>query len=85
MNKKIKFFLIPFSILLTIGVFYSIVFSSFSNILENTKVLFATNQNIFVDNQKLNKSFIVYLSEVNISNYELYSKCSNNTKFIKKQ
>jgi len=85
MNKKTKFLLIPFLILLTIGIFYSIVFASFSNILENTKVLFATNQNIYVDNKNLNKSFIVYLSEVNISNYKLYSKCTNNTKFVKKQ
>ncbi len=51
--------------------------------MQNTRVVFATNPEIYVDNKNLNQSFIIYISDINISNYKLFSKCTKNTNFVR--
>ncbi len=85
MNKQIKKIYIPIFVLLIILGFYSFVFSFFNNILQNTNVNFVVNKNIYLNNKNLNKTFVVYWSDIDLSKYKLYSKCSKNSSFLKSE
>ncbi len=85
MNRKTRFLYIPLLVLTIVIWFYSLVLSNFSNILENTKVVFKNNPNIYLDSKDLNTSFVVFTSDVNLSWYKLFSECTDKTKFVKKE
>ncbi len=85
MNKKTKYLYIPLLTFTIVVWFYGLVFSSFTNILENTKVMFQTNSNVYLDSKNLNQNYVIYVSDIDLSRYKLYSSCTDKTKFIKRE
>gem|GEM_PF-3624236 len=47
--------------------------------------MFQTNSNVYLDSKNLNQNYVIYVSDIDLSRYKLYSSCTDKTKFIKRE
>jgi hypothetical protein len=77
-----KKFLLLFVAISSFVIGVSFIYANFINFDKKITFFDSSSKNIFPDSKKLNNNILIFKSNVDISNYKVYTKCKHTFKFL---